>query len=477
MHGTINRVRIKGAGTNLTQLVETSGGCGSSFLKFNASDCIIEGFSMYVDSSALTSETLIDLTTGADNVIIRNMHLSQLANAGLNPSSNNIIDMNDESRITIEDSTLVLGGVLLVKNSRDVIIRNCDFYGVDDVNYMISARFAKHIAVEDCTARNYDYDAGVQWTSAGRFFSCQPNSGAPKYFYFGGNETIDLTVHLNNQHNTGEDFLFENTNTKWYGTPTNVAGKVLYFSEVAPQKYASYGPGYTAMIVEGTGLGQAATVARWDTTADEIELERQFLVQPDETSVIAFGWAAKDIVAYGNKFDGLAEGVFGYASADAGVESYGGSHRIIADSNVFTDQEASCYVATTAEDIESTGTNYVMHNMFFRMQNSYSTNCINVVRNSSFEDNATELQGLAPGVGHIGHVFRNNHSHEIDTAFLYEYDGNNGTDWADVRLSLFDGNTGTSITNDFIFDNKQGGSSTNIPTGYYNQVLIDDYIN
>ena len=474
---SISKVRIMGASSESTILVEKDGGLGADLLDLNADDCEICDMTVQTDDDSISNNNLLDLV-GSENIVLRNLLVSQLPNAGNGPGYADPLRMTEENLVRIIDCTFYTGSTILLKNSDQVFIEGCDFRALNDANSIISLGASRDISIIDSTCGHYDFDAGLEYTGAGRFILCNPGKGAPNNWYYGGNETIEFTTHTdNNNHNAAEDFLFENTDVEWYDSPVSVDGALITFSNLPSSVEGNfmYWIDYTAMIVEGKGLGQARTVVGYDYGTDTLTFDEPFRVQPDSNSVIQFGFAARNIVVYDNVFDGNWDRVnHSDDPADAGVETYGAAHKVIVDSNLFTDKETAFYVYSGAKPTVYTGENTPRPNYFGVYQNNVCTNTQTATRYITTEDNANIGDPMSPGIGHVGHVFRKNHFfNTTEHVWHYEWREHN----AGLYLTVFDQNTASNYADDVHYEAVHSSDDGNTrPSSIQNQVLVDEYI-
>ena len=474
---TLTKVRIKGAGSNVVTIIEQNNGLGNDLLDLNMTDCAMEDFKLSIDDGATVNNSLVDFS-GSQNVWSRRILFSQLDNALSNPTAGDIIDVMDESEIYFEDCVFIAGKPVNVQNSDNILFRRCDWYSVDDANSLVSIKSAAGVSFEDCTAQHYDKTT-LQLSGAGRWILSNPGVGAPRNWYIGGNKTFEHTTHTDNDnHNAAEDIMFESADIEWYGSPTSVSSNVLSFADVPTSVGGNemYWVDYTVQIVKGTGFGQCRTVVSADTTAETITLDKAFDVTPDATSVLFFGFQVRNIAIYNNHFDGdWARVNDADDPADAGVESYGGSHRMIVDSNIFTDKETQFYILMRARPTVFAGTNTVPPNYFAEFKNNTSTNSQNGLRYITTEHISYLGDPQTDGVGAVGNLFRGNYfSNVTERAFLYEYRAVH----SDIRMTIFDSNTGGGVAENFSVRYVPSDSySTNFPSSITNQLLIDDYIN
>jgi hypothetical protein len=475
---SLTNVRMLGASSAEVILVEKVGGLGNDLLDLNADECEISDITVQTDATSINNSTLLDLV-GSENLVLRNLLVSQLPNAALSPAYADPLKMTEEYLVQIIDCTFYTGSTILMKNSDQVFIKGCDFRALNDANSILSFGAAAGISVENTTCGHYDFDAGVEFTGAGRYVLCNPGKGAPRNWYYGNNETIDFTTHTdNNNHNAAEDFLFENTDIEWYSSPVSVNGNVLTFADLpsAVEGNNMYWKDYTAMIVAGKGLGQARTVVDYDTGDNTLTLDEPFLVQPDSSSVIQFGFQARNIAIYDSHFDGNWSRVnHGDDPADAGVETYGAAHRVIVDSNVFTDKETAFYVYSGAKPTVYTGENTPRPNYFGVYKNNLCTNTQTSTRYITTEHNTTLGDPLSPGVGHLGHVFRRNHfANTTEHIWHYEWRETH----AGISLTVFDRNTATDFADDVHFRAVHGGTGdgNTVPDGIEKQILLSAYV-
>ncbi len=442
-----NNQRWQGAGMSSTTIL------ASSTFSCTYSMFFDEGYqNVEIDNMTLNSGTATSLGDTATLWRDRFGNNIRFSNVGfVTGSTLQALDLHGSSYIYLNNCNITSYETFLGTASQ-VFFNGCNFYGCNDANTLVTEWGGSQISMINCTAQDVSNpnqnpnDGGAGWAQ-GRFFDGNEVWGCSRDTYLGNNTTYNMAVRpgFSNQ-NTGEQLMWEGTNTYFSGMVTSATATTATFS-TAP---ATGDTAYEACIVAGTGLGQHRPITA--VNGNTITVSPAWNVPPDTTSQINIAGYLIDTVCYDNTLQGKSN----YATdptASAGVEPFGGALDFIAADNNISQVRTGI---SSWELCDNTSGAYEIDSTFFNLYTgnniSYSTN--GLIVDGPFWDSSGGST-YWPGYGYFGNSFRRNTLNNLvyDTVDLYGGEGASlgtsyyvptGVTWTNT---VFENNTGSNMNN------------------------------
>lgn len=372
---------------------------------------------------------------GAENMLFKNIRFDYLEHD--QSKNSEVINIDRSKNIIFDSCDFILTGALSLAYASEIIIKECNFYGINDIGYMISASSARKVSVEDCTAQHYDssdLNDGHGW-SQGRFLNGSGSNGGIHDVYFGGNQCNDMMVRPGyyNQ-NTGEKFMTEHGHTVFRDKPSAFSATSVTLSALSEDF-----TGETVVVVGGKGLGQSREIVAFSN--GKITVDRPWLVIPDRKSIIMVGEYMNRHVVYNNYFDGIMRATESDGTATTGVEPFGAQLNMIVDNNMF-------------HELRKGISNWSMPSPVQGNQVSMQPNYFNMFINNRFDkcrygiENAIAIWNYKPTVWDttmLGNIYRGNDIQntvkEAIRYFVWQSDDTR------IDMCVFDQNKASNIGN------------------------------
>ncbi len=349
--------------------------------------------------------------------------------------------INDSNLIVIKNCKIIdaYTNGLYMPGCSQVFVDNCQIYGANDVNTMLTFVGAHEVSCSNNTAQDYN-DAQSDGWAVGRFFYCSAQFGGERNMYVGNNTTIGLAVRPADglDQNQGEQILFEN-GSQFSGNPVSSTSTTVTFGSI-PSGALTTGSLYDAAIISGTGTGQHRTVTCWTSTG--ITVSPPWTIPPDTTSTVAVGGFAERIAVYQNTLQGKSD----YATdvtASAGIQAASDTYDLVADGNSISQVRTgigawSLLEAGSVSNVMACDFfDYFTNNTITNSLNGMEINDLNNVYGTTFE-----------GIGCFGNVFTGNTVNGMTQSGIWESLGNNPPG-DQIDMNVFNNNTIANTTNAF----------------------------
>ncbi len=212
-------------------------------------------------------------------------------------------DFHGSTRLSFQNCSLTGGGNgIFFGSATQVFLNNCQVYGTNDVNTMLTFWGGDGVCCTNTTAQDYDNTQPDGWAQ-GRFFYGSSQWGSNRDFYLGNCTTVALGVRPGySDQNTGEQVLWE-SGTKYAGTPTAATATAVSFSPGSSFTDPGLTTGiYDAAIVAGTGVGQHRKIT--GCNGSTITVSPPWTVMPDGTSTVIIAGVISHCVVYNNTLQG-----------------------------------------------------------------------------------------------------------------------------------------------------------------------------
>jgi hypothetical protein len=305
--------------------------------------------------------------------------------------------------VFIKDSTMI-GKTIFLGGSKQVFIDNTKFYGTNYADTLISGFGVQNLSITNSTGQNLDNSSPTngKWTN-GRLFIDYGYWGPSENQYIGNNKTIDLAPSPDPayaQQNAGEQLLWEPQSLTTLGTVINATSNSVSFSSVSGDS------AYVISIVGGKGIGQTRQIQYFNSSTNTYQINDDWNVVPDSSSIMIASRAPNNIVVYGNQLDGMAD----YATrttASTGVVPYLGSSNFIIDSNSFNQLQTGVSLWAGSSAGGGNGT--------------FSPSFFNQITNNKFTDILTGISynysgSGVKGVSFVGNAVSDNYMNNVNTA-------------------------------------------------------------
>jgi hypothetical protein len=290
---------------------------------------------------------------------------------------------------------MFIGGQVFFAGGDQIAISGCTFDNCNNTVSSLGPRGTSEFSVTHCTARD-DYDPNN--IGIGRLIAANSDWGTQSDYYFGDNTTHLWPPYANNW---GEQILCEGGYTQYSGSPTTATANTVTFSGLVLNS-ATGTTGWTAVIVNGKGLGQHRLITSYDG-AKTITVSPAWNVPPDSTSTVLVARAADRWTVYHNDMEGNPSLYETMSTSMSGIQPYGGCYDWIGDSNTFKYLDTGLAIAEIEQTSPIAGIDPCYFNYY---ANNTIQSCFKGISASS--DNPTITSSQNFGIGFLGTVFRHN---------------------------------------------------------------------
>ena len=241
--------------------------------------------------------------------------------------------------------------------------------------------------------------------------------------------------------NSGEQYLFEGSSTRFSGSPTSWTSNTATFSDasllISPTDTMSL-----AMVIDGKGMGQSRRISSvTDLTGNvgRINLAESWRVEPDANSVIQIGNIETRHVFYNNRFDGTPSVTGPSQFAAAGVQTYGSASEIVIENNTFNEMRTGVQLTSLGSSTDfPNGYSTIGNNMFIYVNSNAFYDCRTSIlaANSLVSTDYPVWDSASPTVGNL--YSQNYSSNNISTFFHGSFDASTTNNQS--FMGVFDGN-------------------------------------
>jgi hypothetical protein len=430
-------------------------GDGKDVTTIKAADGFDQGF--LLEGSGRSKITFQNLTLDANHDRVKNLNVVtqvrdtadlQYLNVKIKAEGATPFDWHNSSEILMKNSD-VIGQESFLGTAKQIFIDGTNFYGTGYTDSILHGFGTQMVSITNTTAQNLDTTNvnNGKWAK-GRFFTDQSHWGISQNQYFGDNQTIDMAPPPANgiDRNSGEQIMWETEGTASFGAVTGATRNTVSF-----QSPYSINQPWQLSIVKGKGLGQSKALGAFNSSNNTYQIQGEWNVIPDASSVIVATKIPSNIVVYNNKLDGTAEATYSPAhTASSGVQTYHGAANLIVDRNTF-------HELRTGVALWSGQSDYFMPAYFTQ------------VTNNSFQDNLTGISfpymGTSPqqGTNILGAVVRKNSLSDVDVAIdMNMYPSQSNVNVPNFNMNVFQQNTGSTIGQFLSSDQGMGIINNNV---------------
>jgi hypothetical protein len=318
-------LQLKGDGMASTTLKLTPG--------FSSYGMIFQdqpGWSSNLQVNGMTLDAAGNYNNASINAIVRlrNQSNVQFINSAILSDQAQQFDFTGSDHLQFQGCNFTGSGAYLA-TARQVFMDHCNFYGEyqDLATAELTMQSGGDFSITSSVGQNLS-DANP---GCGRFVYLEGGFGSWRHFYMENCQTYNMAPSMTkSDQNSGEQVLWEANASAYTGQAVGGSANTV----VLPQSGGWAGGSYTAVIENGTGMGQYRTITG-DSGTGTLTVSPAWNVPPDATSLVMVGYVFADGYCTGNSLQGRSD----YATritASTGFEPYSGTMDIVLDNNTVT---------------------------------------------------------------------------------------------------------------------------------------------